>query len=150
MMMTRTSSFLVPIALCAAGIALLFTEGCRKEQAEVAPAPSSTASAPESYMRDAAFRGDLKARRVEHGRLVQSRNAIAEKMRAMIEAKKAELKTEDLARVKAALEGDSAWQALYVQCTNANAAITAHRRETLGKVRERILPGKAGAKPVSK
>ena len=142
---------LVPFALCATGLLVLFLAGCRKEEPSApSPAPAVSPSSPESYMRDAAFRSELKTRRAEQGRLIQSRNAIAEKMRAMVEAKKAALKTEDIKKVQAALEGDPAWRALYEQCTNANAAVERHRRETLGKVRERIVPGKAGAKPVSK
>jgi V/A-type H+-transporting ATPase subunit E len=66
------------------------------------------------------------------------------------EAKKAELKTEDLEKVRVELEKDSAWNDLYSQCTNANAKVEAHSRERLGIVRERITPKRPKGKPVSK
>ena len=117
---------------------MLFPAGCRKEEPKRLVDPSS----PESYVHDQAFMGGLKAARAKQGELIRERNAIAEKMKGMIEAKKAELKTEDLAKVKAVLDEDPAWQALYVQCTNANEVVRRHRQETLGKVRERIAPQK--------
>ena len=147
MSMTRTSSFLVPFALCAMGACVLVLAGCRKEEEQRPVDPSS----PESYVHDQAFMGGLKAARAKQGALIRERNVIAEKMKAMIEAKKAELKTDDLEKVKAVLDRDPAWQALYVQCTNANESVRRHRRETLGVVRGRIAPRQApAAKEISK
>ena len=123
------------------GLVLLTFTGCGKEEEK----PVDPAS-PESYMKDATFRGKLSADRKERQRLFGSRAEIVGKMKAMIEAKKAELKTDDLNKVKAVLDQDPAWQALYVQCTNANAKIEAHRKATLKTVRERITP----KKPISK
>lgn len=126
---------------------MLFLAGCRKKDEAKTVAPSS----PKSYMHDEKFIGTLEKKRAQHSELVRARNAIAEKMRQMIEAKKAELKTEDLKAVKAALEKDPAWQSLYSQCTNANAAVERHRCETMGVVRERIAPkGRISEKPISK
>ena len=93
-------------------------------------------------MRDKEFRGKLAAERREHVSLIQDRNAIAEKMKEMIEAKKAELKTEDLEKVRVELEKDPAWNDLYSQCTNANAKVEAHSRKRLGIVRDRIAPSR--------
>ena len=102
-------------------------------------------------MNDTNFTGRLAAERREHVALIRARNAVAERMKAMIEAKKAELKTDDLKAVQAALEKDPAWKDLYSQCTNANAKVEAHARERLGIVRERITPKQPQRKtPVSK
>ena len=132
----RTRARLVPFALCATGLALLFLAGCRKEEAK----PETPASSPESYMRDPVFRGKLTAARKEHVKLTRDRNEIVAKMTAMIDAKKGEMKTDDLKAVKAELEKDPAWQALYAACTNANAKVEAQRRRTLSTVRERLAP----------
>ncbi|MBR3221209.1 MAG: hypothetical protein IKF72_03175 [Kiritimatiellae bacterium] len=136
---TRAS---VPCALLCA----FFCCGCPKKKEPPPPDPSS----PESYMNDEKFRGRLAAERKAHVALVRDRNAIAERMKAMIEAKKAELKTDDLKAVQAALEKDPAWNDLYSQCTNANAKVEAHSRERLGIVRDRIAPKQQKKAPVSK
>ena len=130
-------------------VLLTFVAGCPSKKEEP---PKPDPSSPESYMNDKEFRGRLAAERKEHVALIRDRNAIADRMKAMIEAKKAELKTEDLEKVKVELEKDPAWNDLYAQCTNANAKVEAHSRERLGIVRERITPkGKRPAKaPVSK
>ena len=134
-----TRARLVPFALCATGALVLFLSGCRKEEEKK---PEIPASSPESYMNDPVFRGKLAAERKEHVKLTQARNAIIEKMKAMVDAKKAELKTDDVKTVRAALENDPAWRELHTQCTNANAAVEAQRRRALGTVRERITPKK--------
>ena len=97
-------------------------------------------------MNDKEFRGKLAAERREHVSLIRDRNAIAEKMKEMIEAKKAELKTEDLEKVRVELEKDPAWNDLYSQCTNANAKVEAHSRKRLGIVRDRITPAPVGSR----
>ena len=61
---------------------------------------------------------------------------------ATLKAKKAELKTEDLEKVRVELEKDPAWNDLYSQCTNANAKVEAHSRKRLGIVRDRIAPSR--------
>ena len=119
---------------------MLVLSGCREEEKK----PEIPASSPESYMHDPVFRGKLAAERKEHMKLTQTRNAIIEKMKAMVDAKKAELKTDDVKTVRAALENDPAWRDLHTQCTNANAVVQAHRRKTLSTVRERISPGRGG------
>ena len=120
------------------GVVSLVLAGCRKEEEKPAIPPSS----PASYMHDKAFMGKLSKERSEHRDLICERNEIARKMQTMVEAKRAELKTSDLKVVQAELEKDPAWRALYVACTNANAAVERHRREILGTVRERITPKK--------
>ena len=93
-------------------------------------------------MHDKAFLGDLAARRAQQSEIIRSRNEVARKMTAMIEAKKAELKTDDVKKVEAELEKDPVWRELYVQCTNANEQVLRNRREMLGKVRARLTPQK--------
>jgi len=131
------------------GAVLLVQTGCRKSEER-----SENPAAPASYVHDKVFMGKLSAERARHSELMRERNAIADKMQKMVEAKKAELKTEDLAKVKAELDRDPAWQALYAACTNANARVERHRRETFGKVRDRLRgngDGKAAApKEISK
>ena len=137
-MFGRTRARLVPFVLCAMGVLSLVLAGCRKEEKK----PETPASSPASYMRDPVFRGKLAAERKEHVRLTQERNAIVLKMTAMIDAKKEELKTDDIEVVRAALENDPAWRELYAACTNANAAVESQRRKALGTVRERLAPEK--------
>ena len=120
------------------GALMLVLAGCRKEEKK----PETPPSSPESYMRDPVFRGKLAAERKEHVKLIQTRNAIIEQMKAMVDAKKAELKTDDVKAVRAALENDPAWRELYAACTNANAAVESQRRKALGTVRERLAPEK--------
>ena len=128
------------VIVLATAVACLVLAGCCKEE------PAVDSSSPESYMRDPVFRGKLAAERKEHMRLTQDRHAIVEKMKAMIDAKKAELKTDDLKAIHAALVKDPAWQELHAQCTNANAKVQAQRQRALNTVRERLAP----KKPVSK
>ena len=141
--LTRTARAVVPCAFLCALVC-----GCPKKEEPAKPAPDP--SSPESYMNDKPFRDRLAAERAVHRDLLRDRNAIADRMKAMVEAKKAELKTDDLGAVKAALEKDPAWNDLYSQCTNANAKVEAHARARLGIVRERITPRKPRKEPVSK
>ena len=130
-----------------AAVLLAFVAGCPSKKEEP---PKPDPSSPESYMNDKEFRGRLAAERKKHVALIRDRNAIADRMKEMIEAKKAEMKTDDLEKVKVELEKDPAWNDLYAQCTNANAKVEAHSRERLGIVRQRITPNKPGKAPVSK
>ena len=140
--LTRAAGVVVPCALLC-----ILVCGCPKKKE---PPPRPELSSPESYMNDTNFTGRLAAERRAHVALVRDRNAIADKMKAMIEAKKAELKTDDLTAVKEALDRDPAWKDLYSQCTNANAKVEAHAKERLGIVRERITRTTASKTPVSK
>lgn len=141
---TRTGRKHVPLMLCMMGACLLFFAGCGKDEkaAEKAVDPSS----PESYMNDPAFRQKLSADRKERQRLLGSRAAIVGQMKAMIDAKKRELQTNDLAAVKAVLDKDPAWQELTRKCEEANAQVEASRQATLKTVRARITP----QEPISK
>ena len=137
----KTIAVLVLLAILAGGAAALYFAFARRPPATPA-APEPEPWDPQSYVYDKAFMDGLAAERAKQSALIRERNAIADKMVAMVEAKKAELKTEDLAKVKAALDADPAWQELYACCTNANAKVEAHRRRVFGVVRERITPRK--------
>ena len=139
--MTRicTRARLVPFALCATGMLALFLAGCRKEEAK----PETPASSPQSYMNDTNFMGRLSADRRERQKLLSERTVIVGKMKAMIDAKRAELGAADQKAIKAALDADPAWQELERQMKAANAKVEEHRKKTLGAVRERIAPGRS-------
>lgn len=121
-----------------------FVCGCPSK--EEPPDPSS----PESYMNDTNFLGRLSAERREYLLKIRERNAISNKMKAMVDAKREEMKTDDLEKVKVELEKDPAWNDLYTQITNANAQAEAQRKKILGTARDRIVPSRHNAKPVSK
>ena len=141
----NTSINLVPVALVATGLALLFLAGCRKEE------PMPDAASPASYMNDQAFRDELKERRAERNGLLKMRAAIVEQMKAKVDAAKAKLRTDDEKLVKAELEKDSEWQSLHRRCVDLNTAIDEQRRETLGVVREKLAPekGRSGQETAS-
>lgn len=131
-----------------AALALAAFAGCSRDDG--APAQGGAAvppSSPESYMKDGAFRSKLSEQTAKRGELMSARNAIVAQMTEMIEAKKRELKTDDEAKLKAALEKDPAWNELYKRCQDANAAIGENRRDTLAAVRERLTRPAAGSRP---
>ena len=145
-MTRRTSKVLVPFALCAMGIFALVFTGCERKPEKQEP----PRHAPESYMKDPVFRTALREQRAERHTLEKSQAIVVEKMTAMIEAKKAELKTDDLEKVRTALEKDPEWKSLYQRCLDANQAIKEHRGKTLEMVRERITPQKPVDGKISK
>ena len=118
----------------AAALALAAAAGCSREGDDRAVSPA----APESYMKDEAFRGRLDGQVAKRGELAKARNAVVERMAEMVEAKKRELGTDDEAALRAALEKDPEWRELYARCQDANAAIGENRRETMAVVRERL------------
>lgn len=135
-MKIRTSTFLVPFAFCAIGAFALVFQGC-KPASEKSEVPQEAAA---SYMKDPVFRQVLAERCEGRKELAKARSVVVAKMTAMIEAKKAELKTEDLGKVRAELEKDPEWNSLYARCLDANRALEEQRKGTLDAVRERIAP----------
>ena len=131
-------------AVCA--VLAVFVVGCPSKKEEPPPNPA----APDVYMNDTNFIASLSAERREYLLRIRDRNAIAAKMKDMVDAKKEEMKTDDLEKVKAELEKDPAWNDLYAQITNANAQAEAQRNKVLGTARNRITPKRQNAKPVSK
>lgn len=117
-------------AVVVAGAILCVLTGCNRESAEL--------SSPESYMKDKNFIKTLEAQRRRQGELEAAHHKLAERMKAMIEAKKKELKTEDLDKVRLELEKNEEWKSLYDRCLDAATAAKENRRKTEGIVRKRI------------
>ena len=124
---------------------LVALAGCSREEGKPqAATPEVSPAAPESYMKDKAFRAKLDGQVAKRRELTSARNAIVAQMTEMIEAKKKELGTDDEAKLKAALEKDPAWNELYRRCQDANTAIGENRRETMAAVRERLTKQAVG------
>ena len=124
---------------------LAVVAGCSREEGKPqAASPEVSPAAPESYMKDKAFRAKLDGQVKKRGSLAAARNSIVAQMTEMIEAKKKELGTDDEAKLKAALEKDPAWNELHRRCEDANTAIAENRRETMAAVRERISKKEEG------
>lgn len=104
--------------------------GCSREE----PPKNS----PESYMKDEAFMNSLKAEKKRQGELVTAHRKLAEEMTALIEAKKKELKTDDLEKVRLALEKTDEWNSLHRRCQDAATAIKENRKKIEDIVRKRI------------
>ena len=117
-------------AVVVAGAILCVLTGCNRESAEL--------SSPESYMKDKNFVKTLEDQRRRQGELEAAHRKLAEQMTAMIEAKKKELKTEDLDKVRLELEKNEEWKSLYKRCLDAATAMRENRRKTEGIVRKRI------------
>lgn len=124
------------------GALSLILSGCEKGE------PSRPKSSGEGVPRqlDAAYQKTLSADRIRFAELLRERNAITEKMKAMIAAKKSELKTEDLDKVKSVLDQDAAWQALYRECEKANERLERQRQVALKDVREQMTKEAAARK----
>ena len=127
-------------------VLLAFVVGCPSKKEEPSPDPAS----PESYMNDTNFLGRLSAERREYLLKIRDRNAISDRMKAMVDAKMKEMKSDDPEKVKAELEKDPAWNDLYTQITNANAQAEAQRKKIFGTTAARITPKRQNGKPVSK
>ena len=134
----RTSLFLVPFAFGAIGISAFIFAGCSREETKESPSAAPTEKPAVHRMQDETYVKTLTADRTRYVELVRDRNAIADKMRAMVEAKKAELKTDDLNKVKAVLDKDPAYRALYAECEKANARVECQRQVALKDVREKL------------
>ena len=133
----RMKSSFVKTAFLAALLAAVV--GCSREEGKPqAAAPEVSPAAPESYMKDKAFRAKLAGQVAKRRELATARNAIVAQMTEMIEAKKKELGTDDEAKLKAALEKDPAWNELHRRCEDANAALVENRRKATAAVRERL------------
>ena len=129
--MTRicTRARLVPFALCATGLTLLFLAGCRKEEAK----PETPASSPASYMNDPVFRKQLSDKRKELSAIVAERKPLADRMQELVKEH-----GEDLA----ALQKIPEWNELYRKVTALNKKYEETRARQLKVVRERITPEK--------
>ena len=139
-MMTRvcTRARLVPFALCATGLVVLFLAGCRKEEAK----PETPASSPASYMNDEAFRKTLADRRKVAYSIGADRAKVEERLNEMRRIIGDKLGTKDRAKVEAALAENAEWKGLQSKAKELDAAFERHRKETMRIVRGRIAPKK--------
>lgn len=117
-------------ATVAVAFGLVVFSGCSREE----PPKNS----PESYMKDEAFMNTLKKEKQLQGELATSYRKLADKMAALIEAKKKELGTEDLEKVRLALEKSEEWTSLYRRCQDAATALKEKRQKIEDIVRKRI------------
>lgn len=140
----RLGAWIALVAIC------LCMPACRREEPPETK-PSVDPTSPESYMNDKAFLKRAGALRAEQRDLVRARNAIVDKMTKLIEAKKAELKTDDPAKLKAALEAMPEWKDLHAQCVAATKKVEASRAKIYDTVGDRLAPRKTPVqKPASK
>lgn len=100
-------------------------------------------------MNDPEFRGKLKDRGEARKELQKARAAVVKEMTAKIDAIVKELGTNDPVRVRKALADDPEWRELYKRCSDANTALTEHRRKTNAIVGERLRPPRPAAAPAS-
>ena len=128
-MMTRvcTRARLVPFALCAMGLLVLFLAGCRKEEAK----PEVPASSPASYMNDPVFRKQLEEKRHELSAIVAERKPLVERMEALIREH-----GEDLA----ALQKIDEWNDLHKKVVKLNARYEEVRKRQLKIAGNRLKP----------
>ena len=122
-------------------VALAALAGCSRDDGK-GEASAVSSAAPESYMKDKAFRGKLDGQVAKRGELAKARSVVVARMTEMIEAKKKELGTDDETKLKAALEKDPEWNELSRRCTDANAAIGENQKATMAIVRERLTQTK--------
>jgi len=101
-------------------------------------------------MNDEKFLGKLEKMREERLDLMQARAKLVDKMKTMVDAKRAELPGADDAAVKAALERDPEWVSLRRRCEDMNAVIAEANRRSMKTVRERLAPQKPVEKTISK
>ena len=131
---------LVPFALCAMGLGLLFFAGCRKEKDTEVPA-----SSPESYMNDPVFRKQLEEKRHELSAIVAERKPLADRMQALVKEH-----GEDLA----ALQKIPEWNDLHKKVVKLNARYQEVRKRQLKIAGDRLKPagrsGKDSASPLTK
>lgn len=116
--------------LCAAGCFTLIFQGCEKRSGET----TATQEASTPSLCDPKLLKSLEETRQARNGLAGVRNRIVARMEAMIEAKKIELKTDDLAKIKVELEKDPEWNSLYKRCVDANTAIEENLRTAQKKV----------------
>jgi len=135
--MNRTSHLLVPVALAVMGVVVLCLFGCKKQQEE---AKSVDPSSPAVYMKDPAFRQQLKNHRMIAADIGEAREKVTARQDEMVKATGAKLKTDDRKAIVAALASDEEWRSLEAKAKELDEAFKKNHRETMRIVRERITP----------
>lgn len=135
MSITRDMTIRTARLTLAAAIGLSALAGCSREGDK---AGASESPAAQASLKDEVFKAKLRDQVSKRNELASARNAVVEKMAEMIEAKKKELGTDDLEKVRAELEKDPAWRELRARCEDANTAISENRKSTMAVVREKL------------
>ena len=134
-MRRQTSTFCVPVALCATGLALFFLAGCGKE---TPPPQEPPRHSPESYMNDPEFRKTIADDRKEMQRIAAQHKKCADRMQQLVNQH-----GEDEAKLQKIPE----WVQLKREATDLAAQYEAVHKRQLETVRERIRPdGKTTSK----
>ena len=131
-MTKNTSRYLVPIALGAVGIAavcLLFLRGGGEPDA---PGPR----APTPAERRAEFADKMRERYESRVEIARTRHALADQMKAKVDAMRAKMPGADDDAVLAALEKEAEWGSLRRRIVDLEAANADNRRRTAEVLRE--------------
>jgi len=116
------------------------------QRAEVPARPTGLATA---YKEDPEFRKALDGLAEKRKELAQTRNRLVAEMRAKIDAVRARLGEGAAdAAIKAELEKDEAWNALFQKVKDVNTAFDDLRQRGIDATRSRMAP--AAAKEISK
>ena len=134
-MTKNTSRYLVPIVLGAVGIAvvcLLCFRGCGN-----GGEPDNTAEPSASPAeRRAEFADKMRERYESRVEIARTRHALADQMKAKVDAMRAKMPGADDEAVKAALEKEAEWMSLYRRIVDLEAANADNRRRTAEVLRE--------------
>ena len=134
-MTKNTSRYLVPIVLGAVGVGvvclLCFRGWDKGGEPDGAAAQAALAEA-----RRAEFADKLRERRERRVEIARTRHAVADQMKAMVDAMRAKMPGADDEAVKAALEKEAEWMSLYRRIVDLEAANADNRRRTAEVLRE--------------
>lgn len=125
-MRLKTSTFSVPIALCAVGLCLFVLTGCKKK-----PSPEPPRHSPESYMNDAEFRKTISDDRKEMQRISFERQTRVDRMQALVN---------EHGEDEGKLQNVPEWVQLKREVKELNAQYEAAHKRQLATVRARIRP----------
>ena len=128
MTMKRIAGCCFAAAVCAA----VWT-GCSREEAQ-----EPQLDPVKDRLADPVYRAQIDAAIAERGDLIKNRAAIVAEMEKVIAAVKARMPGATDDAVKAELEKNPAWNDLYKQCEDANAAIEAQSARSREMIRQRI------------
>ena len=124
-----TSTFCVPVALCATGLALFFLAGCGKETPPAAKEPPR--HSPASYMNDPEFRKTIADDRKEMQRIAAQCKVRADRMQQLVE---------QYGEDEGKLQNVPEWVRLKREVKDLKARYEEVHKRQLATVRARIRP----------
>ena len=127
-MRLQTCTSCVPVALCAAGLALFLLSGCEKKAPPPAEPPRH---APESYMNDPEFRKTIADDRKEMQRIMAKRKPLVDRMQELVN---------EHGEDEGKLQNVPEWVRLKREVRELNAQYEAAHRRQLSTVQERLRP----------